>query len=106
MQLQTNMKKEINAKIYLLLILSISLVASVASIKLYKTYRTLNNKAELILKDINKELIHQKCLSNSLKQCNSDENIENIARKKLGFVKSDEIIFVTTKNKCANNTNQ
>lgn len=70
-----------------------------ASFYLSKQLNSLKSYENKIIQ-INKEIENEEKLNNQLKNQkeykNSNENIEKIAREKLGMVKSNEIIFYDT----------
>lgn len=70
-----------------------------ASFYLFKQYSLLKSHQNQVL-ELNKEIENQKKINKELQNekeyKNSDENIEKIAREKLGMVRSNEIIFYDT----------
>ncbi len=87
-------KKKIRHKLYPILLICMGSAFVFLNYIQYKNYRKLNNQANQILNDIQKENDKQKKLQSQIKSYDSDEYIEKTAREKLGFIKSNEIIFI------------
>lgn len=64
----------------------------------YGIYTELKEAGAEINQEIEFQLARQEELRLELEYSLSDENIEKVAREQLGFVKSNEIIFVNTNN--------
>lgn len=79
------------------LITCVIFTARVAYIQL-GIYSDLRQVGEEINKEIEFQLAKQEELRLELEYMLSDANIEKVAREQLGFVKSNEIIFINTNN--------
>ena len=80
-------------KLYILLMLVCIVGFSIYIVYKYQILTEYNDKILQINKEIELENKKSKELENQAEYKNSPENIEKIARDKLGMVKSDEIIF-------------
>lgn len=91
-------KKKLRHRLFPILLIFISGTFFFINYIQYKNYKQLNNEANKILNDIQKENNRHKKLQSQIKSYNSDEYIEQIAREKLGLIKSDEVIFCPEEN--------
>lgn len=93
-------KKFLN--IYMILfVLLIVLLTGVCYLE-YEKNLTLDNKIEQIQKDIEIEKNKTESLNDMLKNHDSDEHVEKIAREQLGYVKPNEIIYIDRNSKSGN----
>ena len=64
----------------------------------YKNYKKMDFEAKKIIYDIKKEKNKKMELEKEMNMCQAKNYIEKRARRELGFIKSNEIIFCVDKN--------
>lgn len=64
----------------------------------YREYERLRAEAQDILRLIDEERETQERIISEIENSMSDANVERVARERLGFIKSNEIIFINEHN--------